>query len=156
MFRRSPVCVKCLDSPVSSKSSLREHVSFDNVFGACPLIIYLGVECDSSALVPGDIINLLEPPLTTVPADMFLLSGDAIVNESMLTGESVPVGKGPAKDEDLIRWKDGKDISGESSKSFLYAGTRIVRVRGTLTTDGNSGAPAIGLVARTGEVQDRY
>ncbi|KAL6307860.1 P-type ATPase [Sparassis latifolia] len=107
-------------------------------------------ECDSSALVPGDVVNLVDPPLTTLPADMYLLSGDAIVNESMLTGESVPVGKTPIKDEDLARYRDAKDITGDSSKGFLYAGTRVVRVRSNMAPDGSPRIPALGLVARTG------
>ena len=81
---------------------------------------------------------------------MFLLSGDAIVNESMLTGESVPVSKIPIKNEDLARWKDSVDAMGDMTKSFLYAGTRVVRIRGGLATDGRPGAPALGLVVRTG------
>ncbi len=113
----------------------------------------LGSECDSAELVPGDIVNLNEPPLATLPADMFLLSGDAIVNESMLTGESVPVTKIPIKNEDLARWQDSSDVSGEMAKSFLYAGTRVVRIRGALTTDGRSGSLALGLVVRTGKDQ---
>ena len=56
----------------------------------------------------GDIINLSTSQISIVPADMFLLSGDAIVNESMLTGESVPVSKVPAKDSDLVQWKEEK------------------------------------------------
>ncbi|TBU30250.1 P-type ATPase [Dichomitus squalens] len=107
-------------------------------------------ECDSSDLVAGDIVNLLEPPLATLPADMFLLSGDAIVNESMLTGESVPVSKVPIKNDDLAKWRDTTDIVGDMAKSFLYSGTRVVRIRSGLTTDGRTGAPALGLVVRTG------
>lgn len=94
----------------------------------------------------------MDPPLAVFPADLFLLSGDTIVNESMLTGESVPVSKVPISDEDLARWKDLKDVSGDISKSFLYAGTRVIRVRGGLTTDGSAGPPALGLVVRTGEL----
>lgn len=101
--------------------------------------------------MPGDIVNLIDPPLSILPADMFLLSGDAIVNESMLTGESVPVGKIPVKDTDLAHYKDDKDISGDSAKSFLYSGTRVVRVRGALAADGTMRAPALGLVVRTGK-----
>ncbi|KAI9059114.1 Ca-transporting ATPase [Trametes sanguinea] len=108
------------------------------------------IECDSSELVPGDIVDLIEPPLATLPADMFLLSGDAIVNESMLTGESVPVSKIPIKGDDLAKWKNCTDAVGDMAKSFLYAGTRVVRVRGASTLDESAGAPALGLVVRTG------
>lgn len=83
---------------------------------------------------------------------MFLLSGDAIVNESMLTGESVAVSKNPAKDEDIARWRDSKDIQGNLAKSFIYAGTRVVRLRGALAVDGSVGRPALGFVVRTGDV----
>jgi cation-transporting ATPase 13A3/4/5 len=44
---------------------------------------------DSSNLLPGDVIEV--PNKTILPCDLILLSGVAIVNESMLTGESVPV-----------------------------------------------------------------
>lgn len=91
-----------------------------------------------------------------MPADVFLLSGDAIVNESMLTGESVPVSKMPVKDDDLLRWRDGKDVSRDSAKSFLHAGTRVVRIRPALATDGGPGRPALGLVMRTGEFQGSH
>ena len=111
-----------------------------------------GAECDSSELVTGDIVNLLEPSLATLPADMFLLSGDAIVNESMLTGESVPVSKIPIRNEDLGRWKDSIDVVGDMAKSFLYSGTRVVRIRGGLAPDGRPSAPALGLVVRTGKL----
>lgn len=93
-------------------------------------------------------INLSYPELAFVPADMLLLSGDAIVNESMLTGESVPISKMPIQDLDLVRWRDSGEVSAQTAKGFLYAGTRVVRVRGS----GSSGAttPAVAMVVRTG------
>ncbi|KAF8726522.1 hypothetical protein AX14_007766 [Amanita brunnescens Koide BX004] len=103
-------------------------------------------ERDSTDLVPGDVVNLSSSALNIVPADLFLLYGDAILNESMLTGESVPVSKAPAKDEDIVSWKNNKP---ENSKCFLYAGTRVVRVRGDFSPDGLV-RPALGLVTRTG------
>jgi cation-transporting ATPase 13A2 len=109
------------------------------------------VDRESTALVPGDIIGLSQSLFSFFPADMFLLSGDCIVNESMLTGESIPVSKVPIKDEDLVRWKERKDVSEESAKSFLYSGTRVVRIRGALVPDGDEGSPALALVVRTGE-----
>lgn len=94
-------------------------------------------------------MNLSELRAPLFPADMFLLSGDAIVNESLLTGESVPVSKVSAKDEVIARWRDFKDIQ-DLAKSFAYAGTRVVRIRGALALDGGIGRPALGLVVRTG------
>jgi len=46
-------------------------------------------EVDSSELVPGDIITV--PESKNLPCDLILLTGSAIVNEAMLTGESIPV-----------------------------------------------------------------
>ena len=46
-----------------------------------------GRSVDSPELVPGDIYEVSDPSLTQFPCDSILLSGDCIVNESMLTGE---------------------------------------------------------------------
>ncbi|KAF8070552.1 hypothetical protein FPV67DRAFT_1487805 [Lyophyllum atratum] len=104
------------------------------------------VERDSTNLVPGDVVNLSNFDSSLLPADLFLLSGDAIVNESMLTGESVPVSKIPMKEEDLVRWQNFKE---ENSKCMLYCGTKVVRIRGNISPDGSS-RHALAVVARTG------
>ncbi|KIY66889.1 P-type ATPase [Cylindrobasidium torrendii FP15055 ss-10] len=104
------------------------------------------LQCDSTELVPGDVVNLSTTESALVPCDMFLLSGDAIINESMLTGESVPVTKTPLKDEDLTNWRESKK---DNPKSFMYGGTRIIRIRGAVATEGE-GLPAMGLITRTG------
>lgn len=68
------------------------------------------------------------------------------MNESMLTGESVPVSKAAGKDEDILKWRDEKV---ENPKTFLYGGTKVVRIRGTLSTVGQE-RPSLAVVARTG------
>jgi magnesium-transporting ATPase (P-type) len=44
---------------------------------------------ESVDLVPGDIIEV--PQDNKMPCDLLLLSGSCIMNEAMLTGESIPV-----------------------------------------------------------------
>ncbi|KAG8864475.1 hypothetical protein FRB96_004978 [Tulasnella sp. 330] len=118
---------------------------------SCPVGVLSNGEwkiVNSEDVVPGDIVDLISPQLALFPADLLLLSGDAIVNESMLTGESVPVSKIPIKDDLLQRWKEGKDIDPDIAKSFLYSATKVIRVRGDTPA---GGVPqALGLVVRTG------
>ncbi|KJZ75510.1 hypothetical protein HIM_04973 [Hirsutella minnesotensis 3608] len=104
----------------------------------------------SSDLVPGDIYELSDPNLTQFPCDSLLLSGDCIVNESMLTGESVPVSKIPATDDTLRDMDLGApSVSPEISRHFLFCGTKIIRVRRP-QEDQDGDAAALALVVRTG------
>lgn len=103
---------------------------------------------NSTELVPGDIYEVSDPALTIFPCDSVLLSGDCIVNESMLTGESVPVSKVPANQNtmhQLIEDFQNTQISSSVSKSFLFNGTKIIRTR---IPHGQSAALA--MVTRTG------
>ena len=45
----------------------------------------------TTELVPGDIFEVQDDSI--IPCDAIVLNGECIVNESMLTGESVPVFK---------------------------------------------------------------
>ncbi|KAI9158814.1 Cation-transporting ATPase [Paramyrothecium foliicola] len=104
----------------------------------------------SGELVPGDIYELSDPNLTQFPADSILLSGDCIVNESMLTGESVPVSKLPANNETLS-FMDlaASSVSPETARHFLFCGTKIIRTRRP-QDDQDGDAVALALVVRTG------
>ncbi|WFD31077.1 hypothetical protein MSPP1_002108 [Malassezia sp. CBS 17886] len=105
---------------------------------------------DSTDLVPGDVYDAADPALSVLPADSLLLTGDAIVNESMLTGESLPISKAPV-DEAALRGAAAVrgDLSAPLAKHFLFAGTRVIRIRPTY-----GGAPdersALAMVVRTG------
>ncbi|KAL9571563.1 hypothetical protein ACKAV7_004205 [Fusarium commune] len=104
----------------------------------------------SSELVPGDVYELSDPSLTQFPSDSLLLTGDCIVNESMLTGESVPVSKLPATDETLRMMDLGaSSVTPETARHFLFCGTKIIRARRPQEDQGDD-AVALALVVRTG------
>lgn len=111
-----------------------------------------GEVADSSQLVPGDLIDLAESSLHTFPADIVLLSGDAIVNESMLTGESVPVSKVPVDDVTVQAMTAvGGDVPPDLGKHFMFCGTKIVRIRRLENANSTTkGGEAVGMVVRTG------
>lgn len=104
----------------------------------------------SSELVPGDVYEISDPNLSQFPSDSLLLSGDAIVNESMLTGESVPVSKVPATDEVLDDMNLGAaSVSPEAARHFLFCGTKIIRARRPQDNGEDEGV-ALAMVVRTG------
>ncbi|KAK4701843.1 hypothetical protein P7C70_g4386, partial [Phenoliferia sp. Uapishka_3] len=107
---------------------------------------------DSADLVPGDLVDLSEASMHTFPADFVLLSGDAIVNESMLTGESVPVSKVPVEDESVaLISSSGGEVPAELSRHVVFSGTKIVRIRQTTPPGIGGGEPeALAMVIRTG------
>ncbi|KAK9242935.1 hypothetical protein V1506DRAFT_516715 [Lipomyces tetrasporus] len=89
------------------------------------------VNIPSTSLVPGDVYEISDPSLSYFPCDSIQLTGDSIVNESMLTGESIPVSKYSATAETLYLLADSDrgTIVPELAKAFLFCGTKIVRVR---------------------------
>ncbi|QPG74360.1 hypothetical protein FOA43_001687 [Brettanomyces nanus] len=106
-------------------------------------------EVSSEDLVPGDVYEVSDPSLGLFPCDSLLLGGDCIVNESMLTGESVPVSK-VSISADLVSLIKAEFTSAKFSahfaRSFLYNGTKIIRCR-----YGNNGdEPALAIAIRTG------
>ncbi|KUI71122.1 hypothetical protein VM1G_06629 [Cytospora mali] len=104
----------------------------------------------SGDLVPGDIYEITDPNLAQFPSDSLLLSGDCIVNESMLTGESVPVSKLPATDETLRDMMlAASTVTPEIAKHFLFCGTKIIRARRP-QDDRDEEAVALAMVVRTG------
>ena len=48
------------------------------------------IKTKSTELVPGDVIKI---DRLVLPCDLILIAGSAIVNEAILTGESIPVMK---------------------------------------------------------------
>ncbi|XP_065604292.1 polyamine-transporting ATPase 13A3 isoform X2 [Cyrtonyx montezumae] len=84
----------------------------------------------STDLVPGDIM-LIPSNGTIMPCDAVLLSGTCIVNESMLTGESVPVTKINLPNPSEYPKATGDEIySLEVHKRHtLFCGTNVIQTR---------------------------
>lgn len=80
------------------------------------------VRSQSDTLVPGDIIKV--PEGLVLPCDLVLLTGSAIVNEAILTGESIPVMKTSLP----ITNSEVYSIN-ECSKYTLYGGTAVIQTR---------------------------
>ncbi|KOB71964.1 putative cation-transporting ATPase [Operophtera brumata] len=96
-----------------------------------------GRTVDSRSVAPGDIV-VLPPRGCTLHFDAALLTGSAVLNESMLTGESVPVTKTA-----LLRVDKPFDMK-EHAASILFCGTRVIQTRYY------NNEPVKALVLRTG------
>lgn len=101
-------------------------------------------------LVPGDVYEVSDPSLNQLPCDSLLLGGDCIINESMLTGESIPVSKVPLTD-DVLNYIDlgATSIHPFVARHFLFCGTKIIRARRPSDEDDDD-AVALAIVVRTG------
>lgn len=92
--------------------------------------IFAGRIIGSEELVPGDVFEITDSELAVFPCDAVLLTGDCIVNESMLTGESLPVSKVPVTDKALqLMDLSLANIPADLARHFLFSGTKIVRAR---------------------------
>eukprot|EP00933_Yihiella_yeosuensis_P005411 TRINITY_DN10991_c0_g1_i1.p1 TRINITY_DN10991_c0_g1~~TRINITY_DN10991_c0_g1_i1.p1 ORF type:complete len:1210 (+),score=234.21 TRINITY_DN10991_c0_g1_i1:50-3679(+) len=113
----------------------------------------------SHDLLPGDIIGISRKAEASFPCDALLLQGNVLVNEAMLTGESVPQMKVCAsmpKDSE----GDGEALSmtGLHKQHIVSAGTNIMLHQNTGKAKGNfkkvpmvgSSPAAVGYVLRTG------
>jgi cation-transporting P-type ATPase 13A2 len=100
------------------------------------------------------LIDISSASFHTIPADLILLSGEAIVNESMLTGESVPVSKVPIDPTLISSIGLGNEVASlKLAKHVLFNGTRVVRIRKTqaMGKGKEKEVEAVALVAWTGK-----
>ncbi|KAJ1731564.1 hypothetical protein LPJ61_002475 [Coemansia biformis] len=82
-------------------------------------------------LLPGDVFEIV-PGMRILPCDAVLLEGDCIVNESMLTGESIPVAKAPVSPVVFGKMRlTSSTFGSDIAKHVLFSGTRLVRVKKT-------------------------
>ncbi|XP_062987808.1 probable cation-transporting ATPase 13A5 [Elgaria multicarinata webbii] len=86
-----------------------------------------GSKLESCHLVPGDVL-LLESHKFSLPCDAILIEGSCVVNEGMLTGESVPVTKTSLSDIDnTMPWK--KHSVEDYRRHVLFCGTEVIQTR---------------------------
>lgn len=106
----------------------------------------------SDQLVPGDIVSLTRSlNENLVPCDIVLLRGSCIVDESVLTGESVPQMKEPL--ENVKNLKQNLNPEGDGKLHMLFGGTKIVQHSSPSKITSSLKAPdngCIGYVIRNG------
>ena len=98
----------------------------------CPIVVKridadgntINSTINSSEIVPGDILYV--PEGYKMPCDAILLNGECVINEAMLTGESIPAIKSPLPN-------DNNMIQDENSikNHYLFCGTEVVQNRKT-------------------------
>lgn len=80
----------------------------------------------SDNLIPGDIVSVVRNQKENlIPCDIVLLRGSCIVDESMLTGESVPQMKESLETVDDLNKE--LDPEGENKLFVLFGGTKVVQ-----------------------------
>lgn len=109
----------------------------------------------SAELFPGDVVSITRSRDDAgVPCDLLLCSGEAIVNEAMLSGESTPL----LKESIALRPpSDMLDAHGSDKSSVLFGGTKVLQIRpGPAAATSDETVPdtpdggALSIVIRTG------
>lgn len=93
-------------------------------------------------LVIGDLLYFSNLDLKTCPVDGILFSSSCLLDESMVTGESVPARKFPLEDNSLDSWMIAS--CNIFSPHLIHAGTKFLKIDSTPST------PCLISVVRTG------
>lgn len=135
--------ISIIESLVETKSTIARLTAM-SLF-SCDVRVWRNefwTQADSNTLVPGDVFEI-DPSLSLVPCDALLINGECVVNESMLTGESVPVSKISAN-RDTVQYLAESITHPILAKSFLYSGTKLLKMKSS------NDEPVLGMVVKTG------
>uniref|UniRef100_A0A2R8ZDX9 Cation-transporting ATPase n=1 Tax=Pan paniscus TaxID=9597 RepID=A0A2R8ZDX9_PANPA len=84
-------------------------------------------ELESRVLVPGDLL-ILTGNKVLMPCDAVLIEGSCVVDEGMLTGESIPVTKTPLpKMDGSVPWKTQSEA--DYKRHVLFCGTEVIQAK---------------------------
>nr|XP_012635700.1 probable cation-transporting ATPase 13A4 isoform X3 [Microcebus murinus] len=84
-------------------------------------------ELESRFLVPGDLL-ILTGNKVQMACDAVLIDGSCVVNEGMLTGESIPVTKTPLpKMDGSVPWKTQSEV--DYKRHVLFCGTEVIQAK---------------------------
>ncbi|XP_074260827.1 putative cation-transporting ATPase 13A4 isoform X2 [Saimiri boliviensis] len=84
-------------------------------------------ELESRFLVPGDLL-ILTGNKVLMPCDAVLIDGSCVVDEGMLTGESIPVTKTPLpKMDSSVPWKTQSEA--DYKRHVLFCGTEVIQAK---------------------------
>ncbi|XP_005383266.1 PREDICTED: probable cation-transporting ATPase 13A4 [Chinchilla lanigera] len=84
-------------------------------------------EVESRFLVPGDLLILTGNKMQ-MPCDAILIDGSCVVDEGMLTGESIPVTKTPLpKTDSPLPWKTQSEA--DYKRHILFCGTEVIQAK---------------------------
>lgn len=101
------------------------------------------MQINSTNLTVGDIL-IVPNQGCTMECDAVLLSDDCVVNESMLTGESVPITKTSLPRDPVDLTYDSKN----QAKSTLFCGTKVLLTRPSGMIDNKWSAVCVYRVSR--------
>lgn len=135
--------ISIVNSLIETKSTMRRLQEISKF--VCEVRVWRNgfwKQVDSNDLVPGDVFEV-DPSMMVVPCDALLINGECVINESMLTGESVPVSKTAATSE-TTQLLSEDFTSPMVAKSQLYNGTKILKIK----TYNDS--PVMAMVLKTG------
>lgn len=126
-----------------------------NTMGVKPFDIYVyrchkWLKISTVELLPGDLVSVIRnTDETSIPCDLVLVNGSAIVNEAMLSGESTPLLK---ESIELRNDKDRFDAENLDKNAILHGGTKILQVttskHPSISNPPDNGSLAV--VAKTG------
>ncbi|KAL4107361.1 hypothetical protein QTP88_017720 [Uroleucon formosanum] len=107
----------------------------------------------SDELTPGDIVSITRTNNDqTVPCDLLLLRGSCIVDESLLTGESIPQMKESI--ENIADHTRNLDFESDKKLHILFSGTKVVQHTSPIKVTSSVRSPpdngCIAYVLRTG------